>query len=241
MAYTTHAKIRKRAGFLNYHVNEPFLTSPMGVTISRLYIDKKYNGDKEMIVPGTGSSAATYSDVYVYSGYTALTGMSSTGVSGINADFGYIDVTDGLTSGASVVATYFSSPLETTTVETARVNAESRVNNVLGRKYSVPLTVAVGEVEEIATKLAAGRLLVDNYGPNASPDTATYGQYLIEDAERGLSALVGDGSVLVGDDGSVISQLTTRMEVLATNQYYNDVGDSYRIFSDDITFGSTAV
>lgn len=236
MAYTNHKDIRLQAGFWNLRTYEEFRTDPDGST-TKFYIDNQYNGDVEKIVTIGSTDTLSADDVTVFYGASGANGVSVLGVSSLDADLGYIELSVAPDSGSSVTVTYASSPVQNEIVESVRLEAESTVNNVLSECYTVPLSTTVSEVNNLAAKLAAGYLLIRNYG-SAAIDTAADG-YKLVDYVLGIDHNAGNGRLywfcktegrLVDDSGSEVAKKTSDEDYISASKTGGiDQGDLFTI------------
>lgn len=85
--------------------------------------------------------------------------------------------------------------------------ATSQINGVLRRVYSLPLSETPKIVELIETKLAAGHLLLEQYGTEAE-GTSADGKDKVDWAEEKLK-LIEEGAIqLVDSDNEILTRST---------------------------------
>ncbi len=97
--------------------------------------------------------------------------------------------------------------------------AQARVNGMIVRKYTLPFTAEVPELEDITTVIAIYNILAQNLGKDLSEDSQW--PDLFKDALSRLED-IGKGTVkLVTTSGDLIGARTDLAEIWSNNQTYN--------------------
>lgn len=224
--YTNYKRIRQEAGFYNESEYSP-LEGTVDANNTLFFVDPERIGDRIKFVSTFGLSNGQFgvstNDVRVYCGLSGVYGFSSLGVSAVDALTGAITVATAPASGSSVVATFVSSAVEDDRIKYFQGVAESTIDNVLGSAYELPLEKRVLEVDDLAAKLAAAYLLINNHSAN-SLDSSVDGFRLL-DYVLGLSEASGriytlaKQGYMIAEDGTVISATKENGQVTTSNEY----------------------
>jgi len=94
-------------------------------------------------------------------------------------------------------------------IDTFKNAASSQIDGILGRVYSLPLSSTPGLLELIERKLAAGHLLLEEYGKQAE-GTSKDGKAKVEWAEDKLQ-LIEDGLIELRDSSGNLLTKATRV------------------------------
>ena len=85
---------------------------------------------------------------------------------------------------------------------------DSRIDSVLSKLYTLPLSTTPALIEQISRLLGAGYLMLEEYGTEAE-GTSKDGAAKVTKAE-GLLKMIGEGTIiLVGTDGVELSRSTS--------------------------------
>ncbi|MDQ0923341.1 phage gp36-like protein [Pseudarthrobacter sp. W1I19] len=115
------------------------------------------------------------------------------------------------------------------TIDSCRRAAESEINGALAGKYTIPFDKPVPElIRHIATDLAAGFLLLDQYGTLSDGSTKD-GAARVKDARAQLLQIQTGATSVVTVDGSSLAQATTS----ASSNLYDETTDSGITGGDD--------
>ena len=195
MAYSTIQKVRERAGIQN-KANRIQMVSTGSSWIWKVDCEDPFK-----IVPNNndGATVATIADVTVE--------MCGVGVSvtAVNELTGEVTLGSGSSSGATVVATYASSPISNDRLVDYLNEAYSTVNAYISKQYTLPLSSVPSYLIDLESKLAAGNILKSSYGTSAL-DLAEDGYRLQQDALADLLKLSEGEIDLVDDTGTVLSK-----------------------------------
>lgn len=83
--------------------------------------------------------------------------------------------------------------------------ATSQIDGIISRKYSLPLSETPELLEQIERKLAAGHLMLDEYGAEAE-GTGKDGQKKVDWAESMLAGIEEGLIQLIGSDGAELTR-----------------------------------
>ncbi len=200
---TNHEKIRLEAGYQHRFSRIPFLNTPNG-SGQVFYVN---TDDPVKIVPNfyTGNTLAGVSDVSVWVGLSGVNGASQMTVSSIDVNTGAVTLSSVPSNGSSLTIDYASSPLTYNDIETARLRAESTVNQRLSLCYNLPISPVPSMIENMASRLAASFLLIKDYGIG-SRSTSKDGYMLYEQLmgkNQDAYSATGIGVIEVGEIGMI--------------------------------------
>jgi len=111
-----------------------------------------------------------------------------------------------------------------------REDAENLFESRIATSYSVPLSTKPKLARNIVTKLAAGSLLLKEYGVEANVDISKSGERMIREAENLMDRIVSGDLKLVDDDGSALTA-TTALEASGSNVYDGSTADKGELFT----------
>lgn len=83
--------------------------------------------------------------------------------------------------------------------------AEDEIDGVLLKRYSLPLSEVPSDLATMATLLAAGLLLLKEYGPEAEGTTKD-GQMKVDTARDWLKRIADGSQLLIGADSAELGQ-----------------------------------
>lgn len=97
-----------------------------------------------------------------------------------------------------------NSKIDETSVARFRDAADNHIDSILSKRYSLPLSETPALIEQISRKLAAGHLLLEEYGTEAE-GTDKDGQKKVSWAQTMLDG-IEDGTIpLIGSDGTELA------------------------------------
>lgn len=97
-----------------------------------------------------------------------------------------------------------------------RVEAENEFESRIAVAYSLPLSSKPKLARQIVEYLAAGNLLIKEYGVEANIEISKSGARMLERANSLLNRIVDGTLQLIGEDGNVISSLS-KLQVSGSN------------------------
>lgn len=200
MLYSTLQAIRERAGIQNYVIDGKLNATGD----SSIFLTKNLDLDRFVPRQSNGATIASLSDINV-----KINGLS-VGVSAIDISGGFVTLVNGTTSGASIVATYASSPLTSSQVYRFATEANSVIQSYVSKKYELGNIsgACIPLLADLETKLASANILQSSYGVSGD-DSGEDGYRMFTDVMDTLTK-VGNGELnLIDIDGVVIPPNTS--------------------------------
>lgn len=128
--------------------------------------------------------------------------------------------------------------IKSETISEYRGEAQSEFNSAVASRYSVPLSTIPKIVRQIINLLAAGNLLIREYGMEADIEISKSGARMIERANQLIARIVNGELQLVDDDGALLG--TTGNQIVSGSNVYigasGDTGEAFNLNDEEFTF-----
>ncbi len=115
-------------------------------------------------------------------------------------------------------------------IDSYRVEAEAQVEGAIASVYSIPFSYIPRLLQHIVSLLAAGHLLMKEYGMEADVEISKTGQRKIERAEALLGKIAEGDIILIGEDGTPITKVSSFL-ASNSNEYDSSRPDKGNLFN----------
>ena len=124
------------------------------------------------------------------------------------------------------------------TIADYRDEAENEFESAVVTIYAIPLDPKPKIVRQIINLLAAGNLLIKEYGMEADIEISKSGQRMLDRAYFLIGKIIDKTLKLVDDDGNELSLKTSTLIASTSNVYGNkaDTGELYNIGDESFSF-----
>lgn len=128
--------------------------------------------------------------------------------------------------------------VEDETINDYREEAENEFESAVVSIYTIPLDPKPKIVRQIINLLAAGNLLIKEYGMEADVEISKSGQRMLDRAYELLGKIVDKTLKLVDDDGNPLPLKTSTTEASTSNTYgsISDKGELFNIGDENFKF-----
>lgn len=123
-----------------------------------------------------------------------------------------------------------------------RDEAQSEFNSAIVSRYTIPLSSTPKIVRQIINLLAAGNLLIKEYGMEADIEISKSGARMIDRANTLIQRIVDGTLQLVDDDGALLGTSGNQL-VSGSNVYTGasgDTGEAFNLGDEEFTFKDPA-